>query len=83
MNELERTAIRKFPPIFNTSIPSRLKSKSKVLKITYIARVFEGQNKNCTAFEAENLKKQANEVEKNQFRLNLKKRFKCSSHLKV
>ena len=64
-NELESTAIRKFAPIFNTSIPSTLKSKGKEPKITHIARVFADQDKNCTAFELENLEKQAREAENN------------------
>ena len=65
LNELESTAIRKFAPIFNTSIPSKLKSKGKEPNITYIARVFADQDKNCTAFELENLEKQAREAENN------------------
>ena len=65
LNELESTAIRKFAPIFNTSIPSKLKSKGKEPKITHIARVFADQDKNCTAFELENLEKQAREAENN------------------
>ena len=64
-NELESTAIRKYAPIFNTSIPSKLKSKGKEPKITHIARVFADQDKNCTAFELENLEKQAREAENN------------------
>ena len=63
--ELESTAIRKFAPIFNTSIPSKLKSKGKEPNITHIARVFADQDKNCTAFELENLEKQAREAENN------------------
>ena len=65
LNELESTAIRKFAPIFNTSIPSKLKSKGKEPKIIHIARVFADQDKNCTAFELENLEKQAREAENN------------------
>ena len=65
LNELESTEIRKFASIFNTSIPSKLKSKGKEPKITYIARVFADQDKNCTAFELENLEKQAREAENN------------------
>lgn len=65
LNELESTAIRKFAPIFNTSIPSKLKSKGKEPKITHIARVFADQDKNCTAFELESLEKQAREAENN------------------
>ena len=64
-NELESTAIRKFAPIFNTSIPSKLNSKGKEPNITHIARVFADQDKNCTAFELENLEKQAREAENN------------------
>ena len=65
LNELESTAIRKFAPIFNTSIPSKLQSKGKEPKIIHIARVFADQDKNCTAFELENLEKQAREAENN------------------
>jgi hypothetical protein len=64
-NELESTAIRKFAPIFNTSIPSKLKSQGKEPKITHIARVFADQDKNCTAFELDNLEKQTREAENN------------------
>ncbi len=64
-NELESTAIRKYAPIFNTSIPSKLNSKGKEPKIIHIARVFADQDKNCTAFELENLEKQAREAENN------------------
>ena len=35
-NELESSAIRKFAPIFNTSIPSKLKSKGKEPKIIHL-----------------------------------------------
>ena len=65
LNELESTAIRKFAPIFNTSIPSKLNSKGKEPNITHIARVFAEQDKNCTAFDLENLEKQAIEAESN------------------
>jgi len=64
-NELESTAIRKFAPIFNTSIPSKLKSKGKEPKIIHIARVFADQDINCTAFELDNLEKQSREAENN------------------
>jgi hypothetical protein len=64
-NELESTAIRKYAPIFNTSIPSKLNSKGREPKITHIARVFADQDKNCTAFELKNLEKQAREAENN------------------
>ena len=64
-NELESTAIRKFAPIFNTSIPSKLNSKCKEPNITHIARVFAEQDKNCTAFDLENLEKQAIEAKNN------------------
>ena len=65
-NELESTAIRKYAPIFNTSIPSKLKSQSKKpVLMTHIARVFADQDKNCTAFELENLEKQVREAENN------------------
>ena len=66
LNELESTAIRKYAPIFNTSIPSKLKSQGKEpVLMTHIARVFADQDKNCTAFELENLEKQVREAENN------------------
>ena len=64
-NELESTAIRKFAPIFNTSIPSKLKSQGKEPKIMHIAQVFIDEDKYCTAFELERLEKQAIEVVSN------------------
>ena len=64
-NELESTAIRKFAPIFNTSIPSKLKSMGREPEIIHIARVFEDQEKNCIAFELKNLEKQAKEANNN------------------
>jgi len=64
-NELESTAIRKFAPIFNTSIPSKLKSLGREPKVIHIARVFADQDKNCTAFDLENLEKQAIEANNN------------------
>ena len=65
LDELESTAIKKFAPIFNFSIPRKLKSEGKEPKITHIAQVFADQNKNCNAFELENLEKQAREAENN------------------
>lgn len=65
LNELESTAIAKFAPIFNTSIPSKQKSKGREPKIIHIARVFADQFQNCSAFNLENLNKQAEEAEKN------------------
>ena len=64
-NELESTAIRKLAPIFNTSIPSKLKSMGREPKVIHIARVFSDQDKNCTAFDLENLEKQAIEANNN------------------
>ena len=64
-NELESTAIRKFAPIFNTSIPSTLKSQGKEPMIMHIAQVFADEENYCTAFESENLKKQAIEAKNN------------------
>ena len=64
-NELESTAIRKFAPIFNTSIPSTLKSQGKEPMIMHIAQVFIDEDKYCTAFELERLEKQAIEVVSN------------------
>lgn len=65
-NELESTAIRKFAPIFNTSIPSKSKSQGKEPKIMEIAQVFENQEKYCSAFELGNLNKQATKAKNNQ-----------------
>ena len=62
-NELESTAIKKFAPIFNTSIPNKKKSSGKEPKITFVARVFRDQETNCRAFEQENLEAQAKEAE--------------------
>jgi hypothetical protein len=64
-NELESTAIRKYAPIFNTSIPSKSKTQGKELKITHIAEVFADLDYPCTAFESDNLEKQAIEAENN------------------
>ena len=63
--ELESTAIRKFAPIFNTSILSKLKSKGKEPKIIHIAQVFADVDNSCTAFESDNLEKQVREAENN------------------
>ena len=65
LNELESTAIRKYAPIFNTSIPSKSKTQGKELKITHIAEVFADLDYPCTAFESDNLEKQAIEAENN------------------
>jgi hypothetical protein len=64
-NELESTAIRKYAPIFNTSIPSKLNSQGEEPKITHIAQVFADVDNSCTAFESENLEKQAIEAKNN------------------
>ena len=64
-NELESTAIRKFAPIFNTSIPSTLKSQGKEPMIMHIAQVFADEENYCTAFESENLKEQTIEAKNN------------------
>ena len=65
LNELESTAIRKFAPIFNTSIPNRLKSKGKEPEIIHVAQVFADSGNNCTAFELENIERQAREAANN------------------
>ena len=65
LNELESTAIMKYAPIFNTSIPSKLKTKGQEPKIMHIAQVFADEDNYCTAFESENLKKQAIEAKNN------------------
>ena len=46
-------------PIFNRLIPSTLKSKGKIPVITYVARVFADQEKNCAAFDFNNMSIQA------------------------
>ena len=66
LNELESTAIRKYAPMFNTSIPSKLKSQGKELEIKHIAEVFADVDYPCTAFESDNLDKQVIEAENNQ-----------------
>jgi hypothetical protein len=65
LNELESTAIRKFAPIFNTSIPSKLKSQGKEPMVMHIAQVFADEENYCTAFESENLKEQTIEAKNN------------------
>jgi len=65
LNEFESTAIRKYAPIFNTSIPSKLNSQGEEPKITHIAEVFADVDNSCTAFEPENLEKQAIEAKNN------------------
>ena len=65
-NDAESSAIRKFAPIFNTSIPSVKKSRGLIPKIRHIARVFDDQSKNCDAFETKNMKEQMKEAEVNQ-----------------
>lgn len=67
LNELESTAIRKYAPIFNTSIPNEFKSEGKEPEITKIARVFAEKGKTCTAFEVDNLNKQMIKAKNNLF----------------
>ena len=64
-NELESSAIRKYAPIFNRSIPSTLKSKGKIPVINCVARVFADQEKNCTAFDFNNMNIQAEKAMNN------------------
>ena len=65
LNELESTAIRKYAPIFNTSLPNKLNSQGELLKISHIAQVFADTHNSCTAFETDNLKKQIIEAKDN------------------
>ena len=65
LNEFESTAIRKYAPIFNTSIPSKLNSQGELPKIKHIAQVFADVVNYSTAFELENQKKQVREAENN------------------
>lgn len=64
MNELESSAIRNFAPIYNTSIPSVIKSEGRLPLIKHIAQVFAKRDK-CTAFDANNIKTQSIEAEHN------------------
>ena len=65
-NELESTAIRMYAPIFYILFPSKSKSQGKELKIKHIAEVFTDVDYPCTAFESDNLEKQAIETKNNQ-----------------
>jgi hypothetical protein len=65
LNELESNAIRKFAPIFNTSIPNKNTKKIREPNITHIARVFVNQTEECTAFELNNIEKQSIESKLN------------------
>ena len=65
LNELESTSIKKYAPIFNTSIPSKLKSDGEEPKITRIFRVFADQDKNCSAFDPDCMELQAIEAKAN------------------
>ena len=66
LNELESTAIRKYAPIFNTSIPSKAKSKGADPVITNVFRVFSDQQENCAAFNSANMAKQASDAAMNE-----------------
>ena len=60
MNELESSAIRKFAPSFNTSLPSKEKSQGTLPEITSFAPVFADQgDETGGAFIEENQIKQA------------------------
>ena len=65
LNELESSAIRKYNPLYNTSIPSIVKSKGRLPKISHIFRVFGDMEVNCSAFNSENLKRQSRDAENN------------------
>jgi len=58
MDERESTAIRTFAPQFNTSLPSKAKSQSRMPDIVGVAAVFQDQDGPCGAFEQENLEHQ-------------------------
>ena len=62
LNELESTAIRKYAPIFNTSIPSKEKSAGKMPVVSEVFRVFADQHYNSAAFKKDNLAQQAKEA---------------------
>jgi len=65
LNELESTAIRKYAPIFNTSIPSKAKSNGREPKIEQVFRVFADQAGNCVAFDVNSLQRQAQDAAAN------------------
>ncbi len=59
MNERESTAIRRYAPKFNTSIPSVPLSEGRMPEVTTMAPVFKDQEQTCAAFEPENLLRQS------------------------
>lgn len=61
-NELESTAIRKYAPVFNTSIPNKLKSQGIVPLIVGISPIFADQKETGNAFTPENLERQSAEA---------------------
>jgi hypothetical protein len=58
MDERESTAIRRYAPRFNTSIPSQAKSLMRMPDVVGVAAVFQDQAGPCGAFLAENLRRQ-------------------------
>ncbi|RWB39767.1 MAG: hypothetical protein EOQ46_26410 [Mesorhizobium sp.] len=58
MDERESTAMRRFAPRFNTSIPSVAKSEGRMPDIIRSAAVFHDQAGPCGAFKPENLLRQ-------------------------
>jgi hypothetical protein len=58
MNERESTAIRRYAPRFNTSIPSIPKSEGRLPDVMGSAAVFHDQHGQCGAFSLENLSRQ-------------------------
>ena len=65
-NELESTAIRKYAPVFNTSIPNKLKSQGEMPILVGIAPIFADQAENTgQAFNSENMERQSAEALEN------------------
>ncbi len=65
MNERESTAIRRYAPKFNTSIPSVPKSQGRMPDVVGVAAVFQDQDGPCGAFDPENLKRQTEKARLN------------------
>ena len=67
MNERESTAIRRYAPRFNTSIPSIDKSQGRMPEVVAVAEVFQDQAGTCAAFATENLTCQMENAEANPY----------------
>ena len=65
MNERESTAIRRYAPKFNTSIPNVPKSQGRMPDVIGVAAVFQDQDGPCGAFDTENLKRQTEKARVN------------------